>query len=276
MKDVLEQPSTSDDVRRFLLETLDFVALNQLDKTWSTALNPGLDDSSEDILLQTMRLIRKTNSPDFDQKILEIFQAYQSDEQIGLAALTAIAPRLDPVPDSCLEFLLRLLVDHEQTLSSLAAAETLVSFPKLSDHQIEILSSKLPAAPAHTLPAFKPLMTSSSSKLQVSYLKSILKQIASDRFSEGELADWNKQSSIIRVKELIADVIASRETVIKERQQTLTSMLPQLNEGEPGHGKRIFFSRKAACSGCHRIETRVVKLALIYRKLVAFAASEIF
>jgi putative heme-binding domain-containing protein len=254
VKDVLEQPSTSDDVRRFLLETLDFVALNQLDKTWSTALNPGLDDSSEDILLQTMRLIRKTNSPDFDQKILEIFQAYQSDEQIGLAALTAIAPRLDPVPDSCLEFLLRLLVDHEQTLSSLAAAETLVSFPKLSDHQIEILSSKLPAAPAHTLPAFKPLMTSSSSKLQVSYLKSILKQIASDRFSEGELADWNKQSSIIRVKELIADVIASRETVIKERQQTLTSMLPQLNEGEPGHGKRIFFSRKAACSGCHRIE----------------------
>ncbi len=254
VKEALEHSSTSEKVRRFLLETLDLVSLNQLDETWSAALKPGLDESSEEILLQTLRLIRKTNSSNYDQKILNIFEAHQAEEQIGLAALTAISPRLDPVPDACLKFLLRLLVDDEQTLSSLAAAETLVSFPKLPDHQIELLSSRLPAAPAHTLPVFKPLMATASSEFQLAYFQSILQQNAADRFSEGELTSWSDLVLNTRVKKLLADLIASREKVIGERQQTLTSLLSQLGEGDAGHGKRTFFSRKAACSGCHRIE----------------------
>lgn len=253
VKNTLQQASTSQDVRRFLLETLDLVALHHLDETWYSAFEPGLNHSSEEIMMQTLRLIRKTGAKNFDPKILEIFKTHRSRDDIALAALSVISPRLDPVPDVALRFLIRLLTDQEQTLSSLTAADALVSFPQLSDSQLEFVASRLSDAPAHVLPVLKSFMKTGSAKLQQSYLQSILEQNAADRFTEQELDHWIEWSTTTEVTKLLANLIESRKQGIGNRQQQLQSMLSQLEGGSPEHGNRVFSSRKAACSGCHRV-----------------------
>jgi putative heme-binding domain-containing protein len=96
-------------------------------------------------------------------------------------------------------------------------------------------------------------MKTGSAKLQQSYLQSILEQNAADRFTEQELDHWIEWSTTTEVTKLLANLIESRKQGIGNRQQQLQSMLSQLEGGSPEHGNRVFSSRKAACSGCHRV-----------------------
>ncbi|MBD3673512.1 MAG: c-type cytochrome [Planctomycetaceae bacterium] len=254
MRTALEREETSPSVRLFLLETLDLLPTNLLTQDWTAALQKGLESSNEVILLQTLKLIEKSTLDSFDREILALFQSSQEQPEIAMASLTAIAPRMQNVPDSVLEFLLDRLVDEDQTLSSLAAAETIVSIPKLSDSQLKQLSSAISEAPSHVLPAFQDYARTSPEYVQSAYLNSVLRHQVADRVSESNLANWLNDEVSQEVAQLLNNVNAQRASMIGERDQKLSTMLPQILNGDAEYGKRIFESRRAACSSCHRIE----------------------
>lgn len=254
VRTALERKQTSRKVRQFLLETLDLLPVDFLTEDWADALQPGLRKSDEVILLNTLKLIRKSELDQFDPDILAIFQESRDQPEIALAALTAIASRINEVPKNVLEFLIVRLNDEDQTLSSLTAAETIISLPHLSKIQLQKLAAALANAPSHVLPVFQDFARVSSEPVQMAYLKSVLRHRVADRISETDLESWNERVTGREGTQLLKSVMAQRSSMLGERNNKLAAMMPLIIDGDPEHGKRIFFSRRAACSSCHRIE----------------------
>lgn len=254
VRNTLERNQTSPAVRQFLLETLDLLPVDFLSGDWADALQPGLQDGNEVILLNTLKLIRKSDLDQFDREILTLFESSRDRPDIALSTLTAIASRMEVVPETVFEFLLDRLGDEDRTLSSLTAAETIVSLPKLSDSQLKKLASALVDAPSHVLPIFQDYARTTSEPMRIAYLKSVLRHHVADRISESDLESWKQIVTKTDSAQILQSVIAQRSSMLGERNDQLAAMMPQILDGDSEYGKRIFFSRRAACSSCHRID----------------------
>jgi putative heme-binding domain-containing protein len=256
VRQALDKPETSEAVRLFLLETLDLVSGMIFSNEWVATLKPGLRHENEQVVLQTLRLLRKDDNGRFDPELLAVFEQHRQSPEVALAALTALAPRLNPAPDSAVEFLLTEMQDADQTLSSLKAAETLVLLPELSRSQQDQLAKTLPQTPAHVLPVLQEFVKSSSPAVQQAYLSSVIAHKSADRFSASDLADWSQRTSSEEVRSLLKQVQTARLAAIGERKSKLDGLIAHLTSGDPKKGEQVFFSRRAACASCHRIESQ--------------------
>ena len=255
VRTTLTRDSTSRSVRNFLLEMLNNVATDQLDGDWSPALSLSLQTDDEETLLLTLHLIGKLGATEFDDRLLAIFEQSHDSQEVASAALSVLAPRLEPIPDSAFNFLLGLMRNQDQTLAALSATETLSHCPTLTPIQQESLTASFADLPSHLLPALQPLVLSANPSMQRDYFAAVLEQNVSDQFSEGDFQHWSTSTFKEEVTTLISKIHTQREKAIGERNSKLAELLTHLSGGDPEQGKRIFYSQKAACSGCHRVET---------------------
>ncbi|HUG18215.1 MAG TPA: c-type cytochrome, partial [Planctomycetaceae bacterium] len=257
VRDALISEKTPAAVRIALLESLGQVLDSESVKNWIDTIGVNLTHTVPDILQPAFQLVQFDQEGTFDAAVLNHFRVDSFDRETRLTAVRAIAPRLTEIPIDLFSFLITSIEDSENTLFSLRAAETLSLLDGLDNAAQRTLIEHVPRFPAHVLPHLSAFArTSLNAELQSVYLARVFETQSYDRLTTEELQAWREDDRSERVARLLTRIEQARLAANAERKSQLDALATLLEGGIAQKGEQVFQSRRAACAGCHRIDTQ--------------------
>lgn len=206
--------------RGFLLAVMERCAVTEYPAAWLDGLRLSLDHADPAVRLRALGLIRTRGLTALDGDVLRLAASENAPADVRVAAVSTVAARTEPFPESPFRFLLdRLRNDSDATLR-LAVAHVFAR-ARLSDSQLLEL--------ARTLEGADPLL-----------LAPVLGAFRDVRSPEVRTAAAPLEA---RVEE--------QRSGVEERLARLGHILGMA--GDEGRGRELFFGARAACSGCHTI-----------------------
>jgi len=208
--------------------------------------------ADETLLKQAIATIQARGEPTFDDSLLKVSLDEQFSAEIRLAALGAVASRLQNLDPLLFEFLRKQLDAEQPVLIRLAAASAL-SHIALEESQLADLTTTVSAAGAVELP----YLLASFERTQSAVIgKSLIEAL---RSSPG-LDSLTPETLLQTLKNYPDDVQAAADK-LRERlhsgivQQTarLDDLSSVLDGGNSTQGKILFFGSKASCGACHSV-----------------------
>lgn len=168
--------------------------------------------------------------------------------------LMQVAGTADPPPRAVVERLIVILIadaaDAGTSPLDRSAAAAALRSGRLTDDQLARIAPALTRLPAHDVTELLPLFTSRAGDPLVTALTAVSRHrdpsaISRDAVAAAVAALPTDQAAMGR--ELLDRIDAARAGQ-REAYERLATSLPQ---GNPARGHAVFFSNKAACSGCH-------------------------
>lgn len=95
-----------------------------------------------------------------------------------------------------------------------------------------------------------------NAELQSAYLARVFETQSYDRLTNEELQAWREGDRSDRVTQLLTEIEQARLAATAERKSQLDALATLLEGGIAQKGEQVFQSRRAACAGCHRIDTQ--------------------
>ncbi len=248
---LLQDESISKDTRIRLLDVLAGLKGDGLAKPWSDALHNLLNHKDNALCWAALRVIQQRGLDQFDESLQKIYGSPDRDTNLRLTALRAQLPRLKKLDEQDFTFILAQL-DKDNELASRQNAVRLLRDAPLSTKQMLRLSED---AFAHAdalicgplISAFEGadekagralLLAIQNSELQPHQYRTALQQIAPT------LGTMENQA------QTLVDAALELDNVRVEKLQRLTR---RVGTGDVGRGRRIFFSKEAACNTCHTV-----------------------
>jgi putative heme-binding domain-containing protein len=199
-------------------------------------------------------LVRSRQVSTLDDELERVISNELESNDLRVLALGVLVARRPSLPDTSLDFLLRLLNPETDADLRQSSAQVL-GRAKLNDGQLLVLarnhlSHADPLTLPHLLDAFRQARSEEVGKALVSGL------IASRYSAEGIAAERipemlkNLPPSVQPSAKPLLDRIAKEKA---SREARLRELEPLLRTGDFGRGREIFFGRKAGCGSCHTI-----------------------
>ncbi|HTM52187.1 MAG TPA: HEAT repeat domain-containing protein, partial [Bryobacteraceae bacterium] len=250
--DLLHDDSLGERQALFVLDTIDAAALKQFPAEWTDGVGALFDSPSRTVRLRALDLARAHALAGLDSRLVRIGNDAAAPDTVRMAALAALAPRLDGEQYT---FLISKLSPKADAILRQTAAQTLArSAPPKSDLLL-LARQRLPQADPLTLSTVLECFRSSHDQEVGAALVQLLKKSPAALGTLGE----DRVKTLLSgypdsVRDESAPLLQSLRAAEKVRIDRLRKLEPLLTAGgDAGRGRRIFFGETVACYSCHTI-----------------------
>jgi putative heme-binding domain-containing protein len=252
--DLLNDTESSPELAGFLLDTIADTSLERLPTRWNAGIEKCLDSPDDSLRWRALDLIRARNLDRFDTKLDALIADNSQPDLFRLTAIAARAPRLDSYTDPQFDYILEQLTRNDEPSLRQSAAR-LLSATKLAIIRKHLLAAEyLPAADALVLTSILNLFkTESNEDLGLALIAGLQANPSfADFVNIGQLqsAFASFPANIQNKAEVLRAQLEKGDAELIER---FTRLEPEMNRGDVGRGRRIFFGEATACSTCHAI-----------------------
>ena len=245
----LDDPQLEITARRLLLDVLRRSSLSPLPERWATSLTTALghkDSTVRDIAVRTLAERRRVVPG-----LAAVADGIAQPAAVRVAAMSAFAGRSVAKPRFV--FLMKQLDLEVAPLDRLAAARVLAS-GKLDLRQQRGVAGRLAGAGPLELPVLLRACTDVDKEPVASDVLRGLEASASiDSVGHDELGAVLRRMPE-RIKQRSEKLVRRLLAGLQQRETELKKMFGLLEGGDVARGRVVFFGKKAACSGCHRVK----------------------
>jgi putative membrane-bound dehydrogenase-like protein len=246
--DDLAEPS-----RLALLEVIESADLEAWPEAWSEPLTAILASPSEAERLMGVRIVAAQQLTQFDDRLLALLNDANETAPVRVDAFAAVAPRLTSLDTTTGGFLRGRLKSEEASLSEkVRIAQGFCEVNGLTNCQYAGLANYLdefgPVAAAACLPVFEG--TSKYGEFLIESLETLGTTLpVSPEELERTLAGYPQE-----IRDRAAPLIERLRQAGAEQAQRVDELTAACVDGNPDRGKYVFFSQRAACASCHRVQ----------------------
>jgi putative heme-binding domain-containing protein len=253
LADAWASPKTAAPTRLLLLRVLARTRTDPLPGPWREVLGQALGHDDLAVRREAVAVVKARGLKDFDGALAALAGDARLPAELRIAALDCVAGRQGRLAPEAFTLLTAHLSEKTEPLLRVAAARALGA-SSLDARQLSELAGHLASGGPMTvpllLPAFGRSRDAGVGKALVAALGrspglDALDSDALDRLLEGYPAEVRQAAAPVRER-----LLARR----KGQAAYLADLTQQLRKtpGDGARGKEVFFSRKAACYGCHR------------------------
>ncbi len=253
--DAIADQRTPLDRRVLLLEVMARCRLAVFPERWQDALKTVLAESNARLQGEAVAVISSRNLSAFDKQLDALSRDAMRPVDLRIRALECMAERRDALDETLFAFLLVHLGGDTEPLVRASAARA-IGVGRLADQQLIRLGPLVAAAGPLEVPLLIAAYERSPSKGVGLILVDALRR------SPG--ADALTADDLNRVlREYPVEVHTAAQPLVEKlraRREQQAAYLSQVGQrlsqvkGDADRGRRVFFSKKAACSGCHHID----------------------
>ncbi len=251
--ETLGRPATTTATRFLLLSILARSRLEQLPPAWLEALGQALAHADLTIRREAIATIRSRNLAHFDQQLSTLSRQSNLPVELRLAALECIAARQRGLPAESFALLLNHLGEKAEPLVRMTAARALGA-STLDGPQLAELCAHLATGGPTVVPLVVPAFAKSrDAKIGLALVDALKRAPGTDALAVDDL-----EAILKRYSDEVQAAAAPLRKRLAVRQQEQAAYLTKLTaellqvQGNVERGKEVFFSKKAACYGCHR------------------------
>lgn len=249
----LTSDKTSQSAKSILLEVIQRSSLKEFPVIWRTALEQTLKKSNPGLQILVVRIAQTHDLPDLNELLKSLALDKKQPANLRIESLSAIGSYLKEVHQETFDFLMSRMNEEYPPLDRLSAARALAGLPHSEDQLIQ-LSKELDAPGPLALPVLlRSYSKSNDSQVGHALIKGLNRSSAATNLSADELAGLLKKYPE-SVQKAAAPLLKKLGVDLAQQKAHLESLKPLLTEGRLEEGKKIFFGKKAACSGCHAVE----------------------
>lgn len=249
----LTNSNTSRSAKSILLEVIQRSALKEFPVAWRQALESTLKSQDPELQILVIRIAQTNDLPELSGLLTSLALDTQQPATLRIEALSAAGSQLKSVEAEPFDFLIARMSEEYPPLDRLAAARALAGLP-LSEGQLIQLSKQLDAPGPLALPVLLRAYTKSNAEpVGLELINALNASSAATNLSADELASLLKKYP--EPVQKAADPLLKKLGVdLAQQKAHLESLKPLLTQGQIEEGRKIFFGKKAACSGCHAVE----------------------
>lgn len=249
----LTNSNTSRSAKSILLEVIQRSALKEFPVAWRQALESTLKSQDPELQILVIRIAQTNDLPELSGLLTSLALDTQQPAVLRIEALSAAGSQLKSVEAEPFDFLIARMSEEYPPLDRLGAARALAGLP-LSEGQLIQLSKQLDAPGPLALPVLLRAYTKSIAEpVGLALINALNASSAATNLSADELASLLKKYP--EPVQKAADPLLKKLGVdLAQQKAHLESLKPLLTQGQIEEGRKIFFGKKAACSGCHAVE----------------------
>jgi putative heme-binding domain-containing protein len=241
--------------RLLLLQVLERCRLGAFPQRWLDLIDRALADADAAIQLAALQVVKVRRFDQFDSRLDQMSRTPNLSTEIRIAALECLAGRRQELDAESFDLLTSQLADHVEPLLRIAAARTLGG-GALDVEQLTKLADRLANANSMTarmlLPAFA---KTRDQKVGESLARALISSPAADALNQAEVA-----TTFRGFPPAVQALIAPLQTRLAERHHRQAAYLSELKSSletkktSAVAGRGVFFSQRAGCYACHRID----------------------
>ncbi|MBC8869262.1 MAG: HEAT repeat domain-containing protein [Planctomycetes bacterium] len=248
---------TAIDTRLLLLQAMARCRLDSLPQRWLDSMADALAHPDARVRSEVVATIKSRDLEGFDKRLAELSEDATMPVELRIAALECIAPRQNGMPEKSFVLLTSHLTEDTEPLVAASAARALGA-SRLTDPQLTELAGSL----ADAGPLAVPLLTatyqkSRSAKVGMALVEALKRSPGTDALTAEDMRTLLKNfpSEVHSAAKPLVDKLVARQ---EEQAAHLTRVKLRLlrTKGDPDRGRKVFFSKKAACASCHRMENQ--------------------
>ena len=249
----LTRSKTSVPAKSILLEVIQRSSLKEFPVTWRSALEQTLKSGNPDLQILVVRIAQAHDLPDLSELLKSLALDTKQLASLRIESLSAIGSNLKRIDQGTFDFVMSRMNEDYPPLDRLAAARALAGLPH-SNEQLTQLSAQLDAPGPLALPVLLRAYSKSTDEgVGLALIKGLNSSSAATNLSADELASMLKKYPD-SVQKAAAPLLKKLGVDLAQQKAHLESLKPLLTAGRLEEGKKIFFGKKAACSGCHAVE----------------------
>ncbi|MCH9652616.1 MAG: HEAT repeat domain-containing protein [Planctomycetes bacterium] len=249
----LTSSKTSVPAKSILLEVIQRSALKEFPVAWRSALEQTLKSTNSELQILVVRIAQTHDLPDLGELLKSLALDMKQPAPLRIESLSAIGSKLDQVDQGTFDFVMSRMNEDYPPLDRLAAARALAGLPH-SNSQLTQLSQQLDAPGPLALPVLlRAYSKGTDEAVGLALIKGLNSSSAATNLSADELASLLKKYPE-SVQKAASPLLKKLGVDLAQQKAHLESLKPLLTEGRLEEGKKIFFGKKAACSGCHAVE----------------------
>ena len=251
----MAKAETTDETRLLLLEVMARCRLADLPQGWLDGLGRLLAGTSVRLRGEVVATVRSRGLPMFDRELAALGRDQTLPAALRIAAVECIAPRRKELAADAFDLLTAHLPAEVDPLLRASAARALAA-GALSEEQLIRLAELLAGAGSLTMP----LLVTAYEKRQSPVVGRAL--VAALRRAPGAAALTADDLTKL-LEGYPAEVHAAARPLVAKlavRRQQQAAYLAEVKyrllrtDRNADRGRRVFFSKRAVCSGCHRID----------------------
>ncbi len=248
----LTDAKTARAVRLHLLAAIGETTLADPPERWVAAIRKLTGSDDREVARHAVRAAASLDAPALDGRMRTVAHDGERPAKIRLAALRALGGRVGKLPSNTFELLTDRLTPATDADRRLDAAEILGKADLTREQKLRLTDAVRSAGPL-TLPpllgAFEETKDPKvGSKLATALTKAPgVSNVRPERLQRilGQFPESTRSAA--------AGLLQKLRSAKEARKKRLRALQPILDEGDPDRGRDVFFSKKAACSVCHRI-----------------------
>ncbi|MFV2066815.1 MAG: PVC-type heme-binding CxxCH protein [Pirellulales bacterium] len=251
----MANPQTAIDARLLLLQAMSRCRLDHLPQRWLDSMADALTHPDARVRSEVVATIKSRDLKGFDKRLADLSQDESMPVELRIAALECVAPSRNGMSEASFLLLTAHLTDDTEPLVAASAARALGA-SRLNDQQLTELAGSLAGAG----PLVVPLLTatyqkSRSGKVGMALVEALKRSPGTDALTAEDMRALLKSfpSEVhSAAKPLVDKLVARREEQAAHLARVKLRLLK--TQGDPDRGRQVFFSKKAACASCHRME----------------------
>ncbi len=248
---------TSLDAERqtLLIEAVERCPLKEFPDAWNAGILRLLAHSRAEVRVRAAGLIRARGLTSFDSRLRELAEASDQPDEARIAALSALSPRLAPLPESHFRYMIGRVSPKVEASVKLAAAQLLGRSRFTESQLVEIARRHLAEADPLVLPNLLDAFRGPVSEEAGFALIQALERIESSLGTVGEQRVKQIAARLpAAVQSLAKPLLGRMESGRSQRLKRLANLQSVLAaRGDANKGREIFFGSKSGCGGCHTI-----------------------
>ena len=249
----LQSPTTSSATRQLLWDTIHQSTIDPLPVEWKQQIKTVLESADSADRPRVLSILQDKASPELDPLLLQMARNDAQPAAVRVMALSVALPRQNQVEAWMFDLLSQALVAEQSPIVSLTWARSLGD-SSLSNPQLlaltQILPKLGPLAAARILKAFRKSQDEAVGLALVSALNNTAVNESEIARELTEILSGYPQT-VRRAADGLLARLQSGDSA--DQKAKLASLVAVLTGGDAGRGKSLFFSQKAACSGCHAV-----------------------
>ncbi len=255
VQDRLASTETPEASRLLLLRAMSRCRLSAFPPGWTKLLKSHLAGKIASLRGEALNVVHSRNMMQFDTQLNELASRNDVPMDERVTALAIVAPRLRPLPADMFSLLAGRFSDEVGPLSRLSAASAL-SQARLTDEQFSAVTKIMEREGPLTVPLL-------AASFQHCRNESIGRALmgALDKSPGGSALAVDDVEKLLKnfppsVRESARPLLESRAERQRRDEETIARLFARISvlPGNAANGRKVFFSKKIGCYGCHQME----------------------
>jgi putative heme-binding domain-containing protein len=252
--EALANPKTATATRLLLLRVLARCRLDQLPKPWLDALGRALAHDDLAVRREAVATLKARNLGQFDKQLTGLSKQGNLPTDLRIAALDCLAGRQRQLDAESFTLLTGHLPEKTEPLLRVTAARALGACTLDAGQLVQLAEHVATGGPMVVpllVPAYK---KSHEAKVGLALVSALKRSPGADALAADDLDALLKgyPAEVQTAAGPLRERLTARQQEQAAYLTTLTTELLQ-TPGNADRGKEVFFSKKAACYGCHRV-----------------------